>query len=213
MIPDGPRASGGDGGRGDISLLKREVSPHAPQRETRGDFDFPPDPLETTQRGGAAAPPLWIPLPGMDGGARSEAGSAERGAEPMRQPPRKDAPKAPNAGNTFPVPGRYGAPGGSMASFCRMDSHDSRTCPNLPEWAGFGHKAPFLLTVNGRFLFGATEKKMGVHSRTAKRCIPPSRPRGPAFPTAPGRPRAAQRHIVPRLTARRPCPYPHLLHF
>ena len=87
---------------------------------------FPPHPLETTQRGGAAAPPLWIPLPGMDGGARSEAGSAERGAEPMRQPPRKDAPKAPNAGNTFPVPGRKSAPGGNMASFCRMDSHDPR---------------------------------------------------------------------------------------
>ena len=49
-----------------------------------------------------------------------------------------------------------------------MDSHDPRTCPNLPEWAGFGHKAPFLLTVNGRFLFGATEKKMGVHSPRRK---------------------------------------------
>ena len=58
-------------GRGDISLLKREVSPHAPQRETRGDFDFPPDPLETTQRGGAAAPPLWIPLPGFRDGSDS----------------------------------------------------------------------------------------------------------------------------------------------
>ncbi len=30
--------------------------------------------------------------------------------------------------------------------------------------APFCAQAPFLLTVNGRFLFGATEKKMGVHS-------------------------------------------------
>ena len=40
MTPEGfPRTSGG-GERGDISLLKREVSPHAPQRENRGDSEF-----------------------------------------------------------------------------------------------------------------------------------------------------------------------------
>ena len=69
-------------------------------------------------------------------------------------------------------------------SLLRTVSPDPRTCPNLPKRAGFGHKAPFLLTVNGRLsppksrpngrlaptracgrsLFGATEKKMGVHS-------------------------------------------------
>ena len=104
---------------GDTSLLKREVSPHAPQRETWGRFDFntvaalrfpapfrgrksrrfletgslhpplaalrlfPPHPL-TTQRGGTAVPPLWISLPGIDGGARSEAERAGLMVKPLR---------------------------------------------------------------------------------------------------------------------------------
>ena len=122
MAPE-PR---GDGGRGDISLLKREVSPHAPQRENRGDSEFQhrrgiaipgpfsgppiaplprnrlassaaggaspvsPTPPNDTKGRGCGPSPLDSP-PGMDGGALSEAGSAERGAEPIRQLPRKAA--------------------------------------------------------------------------------------------------------------------------
>ncbi|WP_298020542.1 hypothetical protein [uncultured Dysosmobacter sp.] len=59
-------------------------------------------------------------------------------------------------------------------------------------------KAPFLLTVNGRFLFGATEKKMGVHSRAAKRHIPRPRPQAEK-----PRPAPAARNLPPRLVAGR----------
>ena len=55
------------------SLLKRECPPRPPERETRGDFDFPPHPLETTQRGGLRPSPLETPP-----GARRGSGSGKR---------------------------------------------------------------------------------------------------------------------------------------
>jgi len=64
-----------------IFLLERKTGRTRSKKKSRGDFDFPPDPLETTQRGGLhpqgarrirkalkrqrlrCGPPLWIPLP------------------------------------------------------------------------------------------------------------------------------------------------------
>ena len=57
---------------GGHSLLKREPPPH-PRRETRGRSNLAPGP-PNGQKGGAAAPPLWIPHPegrGSGSGKRS----------------------------------------------------------------------------------------------------------------------------------------------
>ena len=59
-----------DGEKGERSLAQRPL-PLRPPPETWGRFDSPPHPL-TTQRGGAAAPPLWIPLPGIRERQRKE---------------------------------------------------------------------------------------------------------------------------------------------
>ena len=64
---------------------------------------FPPHPL-TTQRGGAAVPPLWISLPG------NRTAAAEREAGPFDDHP-ESKPVLPNAGKQFSVPLGDSAPG------------------------------------------------------------------------------------------------------
>ena len=59
---------------GGYSLLKRECPPRPPKEKRGGDFDFPPHPLETTQRGGLRPSPLETPL-------RVRGAAAGRGAE------------------------------------------------------------------------------------------------------------------------------------
>ena len=56
------------------------------------------------------------------------------------------------------------APNASTESFSRSLLLGPPYHKQIRRKAPFCAQAPFLLTVNGRFLFGATEKKMGVHS-------------------------------------------------
>ena len=70
---------------------------------------------------------------------------------------------------TLSVPIDLSAPGRRLSSYEGTDSHDPRICPNLPNGQDLDTKAPFLLTVNGRFLFGATEKKTGVQLPVPRR--------------------------------------------
>ena len=200
-------SSGGDGGRGDISLLKREVSPHAPPKRNPGGFRistpsrhcdsrplfgaanraasskqarfirrwrrfacFPHTPLKRPDQG-ACGPPILDYTPRM--GA-----AAERGVGPIRQLPRKAAPKALNAGEhvlcSWAVRRTRRKPS-------RFLPHGFARPPHLSKkgafWRRFCAQASFSSTVHGAFFFGKTKKNGG--------CIPPSRPRGPAFP-APG---------------------------
>ena len=209
-----PEPRGGDGGRGDISLLKREVSPHAPQRETRGDFDFPPDPLETTRPGGLRAPYSGLhPQNGSGSGKRS----------------RTHTSTSPESRTQGPKCGEHVLCSGAVRRTRRKPSrflpHGFARPPHLSKkgafWRRFCAQASFSSTVHGAFFFGKTKKNGGCIPARRSRAVPRpapgarnSRP-GPVgrHSPPPGRPRAAQRHIVPRLTARRPCPYPHLLHF
>ena len=71
----------------------------------------------------------------------------------------------------------------SSLDYQRSLSGTPRLVHSWPEGPTVDTKAPFLLTVNSRFLFGATEKKMGVHSRTAKPCTLPSPPVGGKTPS------------------------------
>ena len=60
----------GCGSQRGYSLSKENVPPGPPKEKRGGDFDFPPHPLETTQRLGAAAPAFGIQPPGGWPGAR-----------------------------------------------------------------------------------------------------------------------------------------------
>ena len=97
---------------------------------------------------------------------------------------------------------RRSVAGGGLESFSETGSAPNAWTESFPRSLLLGppyHKqirrtapfcvpAPFLLTVNGRFLFGATEKKMGVHSRAAKRHTPVPAPwaaPGAGFPPLP----------------------------
>ena len=124
------------------------------------------------------------------------------------------------------------APGRGPSVYGGTDSHAPRTCPNLPAWAGFGHESAFSFDRERPFSFRRNRKENGgsfPRRKAAQSPVPapwaghpvPARRRtlsaslkekqGPC-------PCAAQRHIVPRLTARRPWrPLSawdtHLLHF
>ena len=102
-------------------------------------------------------------------------GGDKRGARrgQIRRPPRKRLPRPQMRVTTIPVPQRYSAPGRNLPSFHRAVSHDPRTCPNLSEWAGFGHKARFSSTVHGAFFFGKRKKNGGCIPRPAPVARPP----------------------------------------
>ena len=114
------------GERGHFSFEKRSVPPRPPKRNPGG-FRFPPGPLETTQRGGAAAPPLWIPLPGFRTGSAERSGERGANGKALTMTTTKDAARCQMRAAPIPVPQGYSAPGGNQSSFCRIDSHDPRT--------------------------------------------------------------------------------------
>ena len=57
--------------RGRHFFLKKKYPPH-PEKKTRGDCDFPPDPRETTQRGGVRTSPLETPPENTPRGGKSK---------------------------------------------------------------------------------------------------------------------------------------------
>ena len=96
-----------------------------------------------------ARPTLSAPLSAAARVARSEAERAGPETCQIRQPPRFTEAVS-NAGTHFYHTAMYSAPDKRLSAYGGTVSPDPRTCPNLPKRAGFGHKAPFLLTVNGR---------------------------------------------------------------
>ena len=146
--------------------------------------------------------PAAAALPTSNWPALSEAGSAEREAGAIRQPLPKASPTPPNAGKRSLFPKGTAHPVGDS----QLTGAPSRTTLVLVQTCPNGQvldtKAPFLLTVNGRFLFGATEKKMGVHSQRRKAAQSPCpRPMGrpkEGFPPLRGHPSlCANRHRRP----------------
>ena len=137
--------------------MKRVVYPLAPTRETRGDFDFPPDPLKTTQRGGAAVPPLWIPLPGPDGGAAAEREANQVGFAPRPRNSRSRATSWKFQQDWGPRPTLTFA----STAQCLLLGPPYMSKP--AQRAGFGHESAFLFhRCGGDFSLGATQRKVGA---------------------------------------------------
>ena len=166
MAPE-PR---GDGGRGDISLLKREVSPHAPQRETRGDFDFPPDPLETTRPGGLRAPYSGLhPQNGSGSGKRSRTHTSTS-PESRTQGPKCGE----HVLCSWAVRRTRRKPG-------RFLPHGFARPPHLSKKGAKGavlRPSVFFFHRARRILFRQDEKEWGVHPRPARPGRPHPRPVG-----------------------------------
>ena len=114
-----------------------------------------------------------LPLPLIPGSAKrsEERGKRSRGHTSATPESLSHAPKCGEAPSLFPK-GTAHPVGDSQLTGApsRTTLVLVQTCPNGQV---LDTKAPFLLTVNGRFLFGATEKKMGVHSQRRKAVHPP----------------------------------------
>ena len=112
-----PSPEGRRGVRGRC-LWRKDTSPCDPFQKRGGVSISPPHPL-TTQRGGAAAPPLWISLPGG-------VAAAEREVGPFNDHPRKKC--------------RTIKCGGALSLFPRGIAHPVRACksalhrPRLPPY-------------------------------------------------------------------------------
>ena len=89
--------------------------------------------------------------------------SAKREAGAIPRPPRKQ----PDTTVCGTAPSLFLKGPAHPAQTIKFGAHQFRTPPHSGHLDTFVSRcaapAPFLLTVNGRFLFGATEKKMGVH--------------------------------------------------
>ena len=171
--------------------MKREKPPH-PKRETRGDFDFPPDPLETTQRGGAAAPPLWIPLPGIGNAcvfcpqqrlAKRKARTEKWGVniDHLKFPPQFYL-RERSCSNCNGQRSRY------KLKSCAAPIRDTFVLKQRGAQRRICAKRPFLLTVNGRFLFGKTKRKWGFIPAAKRRLSAEEKWRREAMPMAKKRP-------------------------
>ncbi len=79
---------------------------------------------------------------------------------------------------------------GSGSVHPRSLSGAPRLVTTWPIQVKLGRKAPFLLTVNGRFLFGKTKKNGGCIPSTAKPCVRPQ----PVAGTLSSRPQAESPH-------------------
>ena len=143
-----------------------------------------------------------LPLPLIPGSAKrsEERGKRSRGHTSATPESLSHAPKCGEAPSLFPK-GTAHPVGDSQLTGApsRTTLVLVQTCPNGQV---LDTKAPFLLTVNGRFLFGATEKKMGVHSQRRKAAQSPCpRPMGrpkEGFPPLWGHPSlCANRHRRP----------------
>ena len=143
-----------------------------------------------------------LPLPLIPGSAKrsEERGKRSRGHTSATPESLSHAPKCGEAPSLFPK-GTAHPVGDSQLTGApsRTTLVLVQTCPNGQV---LDTKAPFLLTVNGRFLFGATEKKMGVHSQRRKAAQSPCpRPMGrpkEGFPPLRGHPSlCANRHRRP----------------
>ena len=145
---------------------------------------FPPHPL-TTQRGGAAAPPLWIPLPGIGRGSAKRSGERGKRSRAHTSTSPESHSQVPKCGEH--VPCSFGVrrtrqePG-------RFLPHGFARPPHLSKkgakGAGFAPNIFSFPPCTAHFLFDVSKRKWGVH--------PPSPQSGGTNPI-----QGADSHVIP----------------
>ena len=140
--------------RGIFSFEKR-MSPRPPKEKRGGDFDFPPHPLETTQRGGLRPSPLETPLRMRGSGS----GERSRGCplcDPTNAMPANAGTHSGHLG-TFSAAGRRLLifVGSSYRPLLRMGEL-TQMCQLIPDIFSFP-------PCTAHFLFDVSKRKWGVH--------------------------------------------------
>ena len=155
--------------RGRFSLLKREKPPR-PQKRNPGGFRFSPrTPLKRLKGGGSGPPPLDS-TPGatpLQPNLSQSSGSGARQTD-CPQPPRLSTAALPAGKQSFNLQSiTHSVPTEILIPhrFAPLPQQAKRG----PKGTEFATKRPFLLTVNGRFLFGKTKRKWGFNRSAPNR--------------------------------------------